>query len=64
MPDGEKFSIRLVLVNGEKERFDEAKDLSGMSQSDFTRASVLHAVDSVLGVKPPTPRPEAKKKAK
>jgi len=61
IPTGKKIGIRCVLVNGEKERFDQARELAEMSQSDFTRASVLHSVDTVLGVKPATPGPKRKK---
>jgi len=61
MPEGDKFTIRCVLVNGEKERFDQAKELSELSQVEFTRAAVMHAVDDVLGLKPGTPKPKRKK---
>jgi len=61
IPDGKQTHLKLVLVNGEKERFDKAREAADMSQSEFTRAAVLHSVDTVLGVKPATPGPKRKK---
>jgi hypothetical protein len=61
LPKGKKIGVRCTLVNGEKERFDEAKRLADMSQNEFTRAAVMHAVDDVLGIKPGTPKPKRKK---
>ncbi len=63
LPKGKKIGVRCILVNGEKEKFDVAKKLAKMSQVEFTRAAVLHAVDSVMGVTPPHPKPVAKEPA-
>ena len=64
LPHGEASHIRLVLINGEMERFRAACEAADMSQTDFSRAAVLHAVDVVMDVKPPTPKPARKAKKK
>jgi len=61
LPEGQQHSIKCVLVTGELDRLRSAMEATDMSQRDFTRASVLHAVDTVLGVKPATPGPKRKK---
>lgn len=61
LPDGKRTNIKCILVNGEHEKLTQAMAASGMSQLKFTRASVLHAADTVLGIVPATPKPKRKK---
>ena len=61
LPPGARRTVRCVVVNGEIERLREACDLCGLSQLEFSRAALLHAVDCVLGKKPPTDKPKKKK---
>lgn len=50
--DGEPSRVRLVLYNGEKEALEKACEATGLSQHEFARAAVLHAIDVVGGVRP------------
>lgn len=61
LPPGPRRTVRCVLVNGEIAKLREACEATELSQLEFSRAAVLHAVDSVLGNKPETPKPRKKK---
>lgn len=62
LPDGTPHGVRCTLVNGEMEKFRRACRVCKVSQTDFSRAAVLHAVDTVFEIKPATEMPSPKKK--
>lgn len=61
LPPGDRKHVRCVLVNGEMKKLREACEACDLSQLEFSRAAVLHAVDCVLGIKPETAKPKKKK---
>mgnify|MGYP000010410195 CR=1 FL=1 len=54
LPPGEQRNVRCILVNGEMTKLREAMAKTGQSQTDLSRAALLHAVDCIIsGQRPP-----------